>query len=59
MRGPALQISNLSLVAVLALSLLGSWQQIVLLVASLTLLAALIFNVVAFGVGTLVATVRG
>ena len=55
-RGPALQISNLSLVAVLALSLLGSWQQIVLLVASLTLLAALIFNVVAFGVGTLVAS---
>ena len=55
-RGPALQISNLSLVAVLALSLLGSWQQIVALVASLTLLAALIFNVVAFGVGTVVAS---
>ena len=55
-RGPALQISNLTLVAVLALSLLGSWQQIIALVASLTLLAALIFNVVAFGVGTLVAS---
>ena len=55
-RGPALQISNLTLVAVLALSLLGSWQQITALVASLTLLAALIFNVVAFGVGTLVAS---
>ena len=55
-RGPALQISNLALVAVLALSLLGSWQQITALVASLTLLAAVIFNVVAFGIGTLVAS---
>ena len=55
-RAPALQISNLSLVAVLALSLLGSWQQIIALIGSLTLLAALIFNVVAFGIGTLVAT---
>ena len=55
-RAPALQISNLALVAVLALSLLGSWQQITALVASLTLLAAVIFNVVAFGIGTLVAS---
>jgi bile acid:Na+ symporter, BASS family len=53
---PTLKISNLSLVAVLALSLLGSWQQIIALIGSLTLLAALIFNGVAFGIGALVAT---
>jgi bile acid:Na+ symporter, BASS family len=55
-RTPTLQASNLSLVAVLALSLLGSWQQIIALIGSRTLLAALIFNIVAFGIGTLVAT---
>ncbi|HEV7932951.1 MAG TPA: hypothetical protein VGP70_11645 [Actinomadura sp.] len=53
---PALQTSNLTLVAVLALSLLGSWQQIVALIGSLTLLAGLIFAVVAFGIGSLVAS---
>lgn len=53
---PALQVSNLALLTVLALSLLGSWQQITALVGSLALLAALIFNVVAFGIGTLVAS---
>ena len=55
-RTPALQTSNLTLVAVLALSLLGSWQQIVALIGSLTLLAGLIFALVAFGIGSLVAS---
>jgi len=55
-RASSLQISNLTLLAALALSLLGSWQQIIALIGSLTLLAALIFNVVSFGVGTLVAS---
>jgi bile acid:Na+ symporter, BASS family len=52
---PALQISNLTLVAVLAFSLLGSWQQIVALIGSLTILAGIVFPVVTIVVGTLVA----
>ena len=55
-KAPALNVSNLALLTVLALSLLGSWQQITALVGSLALLAALLFNVVAFGIGTLVAS---
>ena len=41
--------------AVLALSLLGSWQQIIALIGSLTLLAGLVFMIVTLVVGTLVA----
>jgi bile acid:Na+ symporter, BASS family len=55
-KSSTLQLSNLTLLAALALSLLGSWRQIIALIGSLTLLAALIFNVVAFGIGTLVAS---
>ena len=54
-RAPTLRISNLSLLAVLALALLGSWQQLVDLIGSRTLVAALVFNLVAVGLGTLVA----
>jgi BASS family bile acid:Na+ symporter len=54
-RHPTLQVSNLTFVAVLALSLLGSWQEIIALIGSLTLLASIVFTVVAFVVGTLVA----
>lgn len=55
-RPSTLQVSNLTFVAVLAFSLLGSWQQIIALIGSLTLLAAIVFTGVAFGVGTLVAS---
>lgn len=55
-RPPALQTSNLTFVAVLAFSLLGSWQQIIALLGSLTLLAAFVFTVVALVAGVVVAS---
>ncbi|MBV9230111.1 MAG: bile acid:sodium symporter [Chloroflexi bacterium] len=52
---PTLRVSNLTFVAVLAFSLLGSWQQIVALIGSLTMLASIVFAVVTIVLGTVVA----
>ncbi|GEL21086.1 hypothetical protein PSU4_00400 [Pseudonocardia sulfidoxydans NBRC 16205] len=48
---PAGRVSNLTFVGVLALGVLGSWQQIIDLLGSLTLLAAAVFTVVGIAVG--------
>lgn len=48
---PVARASNLAFVGVLALGVLGSWQQIVDLIGSRTLLAAIVFTVVGVAVG--------
>jgi bile acid:Na+ symporter, BASS family len=55
----ALKTSNLTFVAVLAGQFLGSWEQVVDLVGSLTLLAGLVFGAVAVVAGTLLAAGPG
>lgn len=51
-----LRLSNLTFIAVLALSLLGSWQQILSLLGSLTLIAAILFTAIVFLAGAVIAT---
>jgi bile acid:Na+ symporter, BASS family len=48
---PAARVSNLAFVGVLALGMLGSWQQIVDLIGSRTLPAAIVFTVLGVAVG--------
>jgi BASS family bile acid:Na+ symporter len=48
---PVARASNLAFVGVLALGVLGSWQQIVELIGSRTLLAAIVFTAVGVAVG--------
>ncbi len=51
----ALKISNMSLLVVLALMLLGSWSQLVDLLGSRTLLAAIVLAILAMAVGYLIS----
>ncbi len=51
----SMKVSGTTFFAVLALALLGGWQEIVDLIGSRTMLAALVFTVIALAVGTLVA----
>jgi BASS family bile acid:Na+ symporter len=55
-RTPTLRVSGLAFPLVLVLALLGSWQQIVALLGSRTLLAAIVFTALAIVAGTLVAS---
>jgi bile acid:Na+ symporter, BASS family len=48
---PVARASNLAFVGVLAFGALGSWQQIVALIGSRTLLAAIVFTAVGVAVG--------
>lgn len=52
-RLPAYQVSLISFIVVLGLSFLGSWQIIASLAWSFTLLAAIIFTIISFGIGAL------
>ncbi|MDP9868030.1 MULTISPECIES: bile acid:sodium symporter [Streptosporangium] len=49
-------VSNVTFIMVLAGMLLGSWHDVVALLGSRTLLTGAVLSVVAFGVGTLLAT---
>ncbi|GAA2354582.1 hypothetical protein Cme02nite_47700 [Catellatospora methionotrophica] len=52
----AVKVSNVTFLIVLAGMLLGNWGDVVALLGSRTLLAGFLFSVLAFGVGTLLAT---
>ena len=52
----SMKVSGMTFFAVLALALLGGWQEIVDLIGSRTMVAALVFTVIALAVGVLVAT---
>jgi len=51
----SMRVSNITFVAVMAGALLGGWQAIVDLIGSRTLLAALVFAIVALALGTFLA----
>ena len=51
----SMRVSGIFFFAALALALLGSWQQIVDLIGSRTMLAALVLAILALALGTLVA----
>ena len=51
----ALRVSNLTFLGVFAFSLLGSWRQLIALLGSRTLLAAIVFTALSIVIGTVVA----
>ncbi|MEV0151687.1 MULTISPECIES: bile acid:sodium symporter [unclassified Nonomuraea] len=52
----AVMVSNVTFLVVLAGMLVGNWRDVVALVGSLTLLAGFVFAIVAFALGTALAT---
>ncbi|MER6103484.1 hypothetical protein ABT115_14460 [Streptomyces sp. NPDC001832] len=53
---PAVKVSNVTFLIVLAGMLLGNWRDVLSLLSSLTLLAGFVLSAAAFAVGTLLAT---